>query len=291
MGYDCRAEVGWGAADATTLGVVASANPPVTGQGVVYTAIVAPVGPGAGIPSGTVTFTVTGPKKPPVSCTATYSVAVTYSGSTQFLASSGSLAQTIGQGAAMVSVTSSANPSVSGAAVTFNASVAPTSPAGGKVTGTVTWTITGADNSVVTCNNADTVNVSGGNAKCAVRKGVLSAASGPYVVAASYSGSTSFTPAFGSIGQTLTKATTKTKLQSSANKTSPGQSVTFTATVTSSGTGSMASNGNGDFVATCTVATGVLTFANSPYQVVATYSGDASDLSSGDTTSHSVSKR
>ena len=329
-------------ADATTVEVAASANPPVTGQGVVYTAVVAPVGPGSGMPTGTVTFTVTGPKKPPIACAAgntvslsgglascaipaskltvgaTYSVAVTYSGSTQFLGSSGSLAQTIAQGAAMVSVTSNANPSVSGAAVTFNASVVPTSPAGGKVTGTVTWTITGADGSVVTCNNADTVNVSGGNAKCAVRKGVLSAASGPYVVAANYSGSTTFTPAFATLTQTLTKATTKTKLQSSANKTSPGQSVTFTATVTStpassvplsgsvtftvtdafgnsllcpaSGTGSMAGNGNGDFVATCTVASEVLTFANSPYQVVATYSGDASDLSSSDTTSHSVSK-
>jgi large repetitive protein len=215
-------------------------------------------------------------------------------------------------------VTSSANPSVSGAAVILTAAVAATSPAGGTPTGTVTWSIVGTDGSVVTCNTADTVKVAAGSAKCVIAKGALFAADAPYSVMASYSGSTSFTPAVGSFSQQLTKAPTKLKLQSSAARTSPGVAVTFTATVTptpassiplsgsvtftvtdgfghavlcpGSGAGSTAGSGNGDFVATCTVASGVLLFANSPYQVVATYSGDGSDASSTATATHTVSK-
>jgi hypothetical protein len=309
---------------------------------VTYTATVVPVGPGSGTPTGTVTFTVTGPKKPALTCTggntvtlsggaascmipaskltagATYSVAVAYSGDSGFSASNGSVQQTIAQGAAGVTLTSSANPSVSGAAVTIQASVGATSPASGTPTGTVTFGITGADNSVATCKNADTVKLSGGNARCVLAAGSLVAGSGPYTITATYSGSTAFTPSSGSLSQKLTKAQTALKLQQSSGRSPAGQPVTFTATVKptpasrvplagsvaftvigasgdavecdGSGGGSTTSSGGGDYVATCTVPAGVLQMSDGPYQVTASYSGDANDTASSASLSHVVTK-
>ena len=328
--------------DATVTNVTASANPPVNGQSVTYSATVVPVGPGSGTPTGTVTFSVTGPKKPALTCTggntvtvsggsatcmisaskltagATYSVAVAYSGDSGFSASNGSGQQTIAQGATGVTLTSNANPSVSGAAVTIQASVAAISPANGTPTGTVTFGITGADNSVATCKNADTVKLSGGNARCVLAAGSLVASSGPYTVTASYSGSTAFTPSSGSLSQNLTKAQTALKLQQSSGRSPAGQPVTFTATVKptpasrvplggsvtftvtgaggdsvecdGSGGGSTTGSGGGDYVASCTVAAGVLQMSDGPYQVAAFYSGDANDTASSASLSHVVTK-
>ncbi len=329
-------------ADATTIAVSASANPPVTGQGVTYTAVVNPIGPGAGTPSGTVTFTVTGPKKPALICTAgntvalsaatasctipaskltagsSYSVAVSYSGDSDFSASAGSLQQTIAQGSTAVTVTSTVNPSASGATVTFHGNVAAATPAAGVPTGTVTFAISGADGSLVICKSADTVKLSAGSARCAVATGALVAGAGPYTVTATYSGSSAFTASTGSLTQQLSKAPTATKIQSSANKTASGAPVTFTATVRptparvaplggtvvftvtgstgdivecdGSGTGSTTTAGGGDYVASCTVPAGVLRSSDGPYQVVASYSGDVNDLVSSASVVHTVSK-
>ena len=137
----------------TTSKVTSSANPSVFGESVTFTATVKAVAPGSGTPTGTVSFldgsttlgtgTLSGG-------TATFSIStlavgahsitVVYGGDANFLTStSGILTQTVKQAATTSSVSSSVNPSVSGQAVTFTATIAPVSPGSGTPTGTVTF--------------------------------------------------------------------------------------------------------------------------------------------------------
>lgn len=126
---------------ATTLSLVSSVNPAVTGQAVTFTAKVAAVAPGAGTPSGTVTFkdgnvvlgTVAvgagGTAKLTTSFAATGGHAITafYSGAPGFLASSQALTEQVNAAPARKTTTlalfASANPVVVGQAVTFTATV------------------------------------------------------------------------------------------------------------------------------------------------------------------------
>jgi hypothetical protein len=327
--------------DATTTEVTASANPPVTGQGVVYTATVSPVGPGSGTPTGTATFTVTGPKSPQPTCTggatvtlaggsascvvpanqlipgSTYSVAVTYSGDSGFQPSNGTLEQTIAQGSTSTALVSSINPAASGTAVSFKATVSANSPAAGTPGGTVTFSVTGADGSVVDCNSSNTVTLSDATAVCRVPTGQLEASSAPYTVEAVYSGSVAFTASSMSLTQRMTKAPTTTTIKQSSTRSAAGAPVTFTATVrptpaavaplggsvtftvtgqsgdtvpcNGSGSGST-SSGGGDYVATCTVSSGVLKYRDGPYQISAVYSGDGNDKPSSATATHTVTR-
>jgi hypothetical protein len=131
---------------ATTPAVTSSANPSAPGQAVTYTAAVSPVPDG-----GTVTFSdggipMTGCVALPVdtstgtaTCqrgyktTGTHPITAAYSGDTAYRASTGSLTQTVSQIATTTAVTSSANPSAPGQAVTYTATVSP-APNGGAVT-------------------------------------------------------------------------------------------------------------------------------------------------------------
>ena len=141
----------------TTTQVTSSANPSVFGQAVTFTATVS--GPqGSGTPTGTVQFSIDGTKVGgPVTLDgtgkATYStsslavtggtnhtVTAAYSSdTTSFLKSSGSLTQEVDKAATGTTLSSSLNPSVSGQAVTFTATVSVTKPGAGSITGTVTF--------------------------------------------------------------------------------------------------------------------------------------------------------
>ncbi len=96
----------------TSTLVLSSANPAQTGQGVTFTAQVAAVAPGAGLPTGTVVFTVNGATLgTPVTLVGgqatsssfaslspgTYTIKATYSGDGNFLGSAGLLDQGTGQ--------------------------------------------------------------------------------------------------------------------------------------------------------------------------------------------------
>ncbi len=142
---------------ATTTVLTSSANPSPLGQSLTFTATVAATSPGAGNPTGSVTFmegsTTLG--SAPVSTsngitTATISTAALsfganqlitaiYSGDSDFLTStSAAFSQSI-LNATTTSLISSADPSQTGQSVTFTANVAATITGAGIPTGTVTF--------------------------------------------------------------------------------------------------------------------------------------------------------
>jgi streptogramin lyase len=133
--------------------VQSSVTPSVFGQAVTFTAYVGAVAPGAGTPYGTVTFldgsTTLGAvslsdgfAKLTISSLAVgaHSVTVSYSGDSNFIAStSAALTQTVNKSSTSTTVTSSLNPSVSGQAVTFTATISAVAPGAGTPTGTATF--------------------------------------------------------------------------------------------------------------------------------------------------------
>ena len=131
--------------DATTTSVSSSVNPSVFGQSVTFTATVTVNAPGAGSPTGTVTFEDgattlgTGMLSGGTATFSTSSLAVgshsitaSYGGDTNDAGSSSSaVSQTINPDATTTSVSSSANPSVFGQSVTFTATVTVNAPGAG----------------------------------------------------------------------------------------------------------------------------------------------------------------
>ena len=125
-----------------TTSVSSSVNPSVYGQSVTFTATVTPVSPGAGIPTGTVTFydgpasLGTGTLSSGSAAFSTsslivglHSITAEYGGDTGFTGStSDTITQTVSQASGTTSVSSSVNPSVYGQSVTFTATVTPVSP-------------------------------------------------------------------------------------------------------------------------------------------------------------------
>ncbi len=151
---------------ATSTTVISSANPSVTGQPVTFTAAVAPMSPGAGLPTGSVQFQFNGqnvgnPVPLDSTGTATYtwtpahstqgglfligyhSAEAVYSGDKNFAGSSGGADQDVQPDPTTTTVTSSANPSTYRAPVTFTATVAAASPGGGTPTGQVQFSFDG----------------------------------------------------------------------------------------------------------------------------------------------------
>ncbi|WP_307841560.1 Ig-like domain-containing protein [Streptomyces endocoffeicus] len=118
-----------------------------------FTATVTPIAPGAGVPTGTVTFSISGsgggtfaqPLSGGVATLSlstlgvgTHTVVAIYNGDANFLPSSGTDTHTVNPGPAATTTTlmSSVNPSVFGQPVTFTATVTPNAPATGIPTGT-----------------------------------------------------------------------------------------------------------------------------------------------------------
>lgn len=144
---------------ATATSVTAVPNPSVFGQSVTMTATVSVTAPGAGTPTGAVTFrdgvTVLGTSALAGS-TATLStsalstglhgsITATYDGDANFNTSASSnFSQTINQAATVTMLTSGLNPSLAGNNVTFTAAVAAVAPGSGIPTGSITFSIDGA---------------------------------------------------------------------------------------------------------------------------------------------------
>src|SRR5213594_4481140 len=137
----------------TTTSLTAAPNPSVIGQAVTLTAVVSPVAPGTGVPTGTVTFrdgatvlgTVTlvnGSASLVTSALAvgSHSLTAAYSGGGNFLASTSAIViHTVNPGSTSTTLASTPNPSAVGQAVTLNATVSAVAPAVGVPTGTVTF--------------------------------------------------------------------------------------------------------------------------------------------------------
>jgi large repetitive protein len=279
----------------TSTAVTSSQNPSTSGQSVTFTATVTAVAPGAGTPTGTVTFLDggtsigTGMLSGGVATFATSTLAVgnhtittTYNGDGNFSGSTGSLTgnpQVVTKAPATATnttVTSSQNPSVFGQSVTFSATVSPVAPATGTPTGTVTFLDGGTP--------IGTGTLSGGVATFMT----TTLAAGNHTITANYSSDSTFASSTGSLNtnpQVVNKANTNTTVTSSANPSVFGQSVTFTANVSAVSPGAGTPTGTvtfldgGNTIGSGTLSGGVATIATSTlavgnHTITTTYNGD-----------------
>jgi large repetitive protein len=241
----------------TTTTVTASPSKLVSGQGVTFTATVKASPRSAPTPYGSVTFSITGgggysgscdganPATlssgtaqcaisgglPAASSPFTVSASYTDSTDTNFVSSGGTLSQSVSPGATSTSVTSSSNPAVAGQPLDFVATVGITSPATGSLSGSVTF-------AGVTCDDGNTVAISGDMATCPVSAGLTV---GTYDVTASYGSDPNFNGSTSKkLVQNVDKATATVVLSATPDncsgnvcQVSAGGAVSFTATVSS----------------------------------------------------------
>lgn len=227
---------------ATSTAVTSSSPTSVFGQPVTFTATVSVVAPGAGSPSGTITFTdgseVLGTAAVDSSTgeqasiqvsnlsVAQHAIVATYDGDGSFQGSSGSVTQKVEKAHTSTLVTSSANPAESGQPVAFTARVTPVAPGAGEPAGTVTFTVNGAPlGGAVTLSNGE-----------ATSSTFATLSPGTYTIAATYSGNAQFIGSTGGLDQgaglDVVRGATTMALDSSANPADFGTPVTFVASVT-----------------------------------------------------------
>jgi parallel beta-helix repeat protein len=298
---------------ATMTAVSSSLNPSTVGQQVTFTAVV--TAPGfAGTPAGSVTFTIDGQARAPVSLsvvggadeaqfvTSTLTagqntVTAAYGGNTNVGPSSGSLSTQVVNAAAvqpaatMTALESSLNPSTVGEDVTLTAVV--TAPGSADVpTGTVSFTVDGQEVADVA------LSVVGGIDEAQVITSALTV--GQHSVTAAYGGDTSSSPSTASLPTQVVNATavqstaTTTALESSLNPSMVGEQVTFTAVVTELGSAGVPTgavtftiDGQAHAPVSLSVIGGVdeakfvtSTLTAGQHSVAAAYSGDTSFASS-----------
>ncbi|NUP38832.1 MAG: Ig-like domain repeat protein [Streptomyces sp.] len=215
-----------------------SPNPAVVGQSFTVTATVIPLGPGT--PSGNVTISI--PGATPASANPTLvggvasasftsstpgalTITAAYAGDTNFTGSTGFNTVVIIQGTTTTSVVSTPDPSGLGQNVAITATVTAVAPATGTPTGTVTFVVTGSGGGTFT----QPLNGSG---QATINLNTLGV--GSHAITAIYNGDTKFLPSTGSDTQTVNPgpAATTTTVTSAPDPSVFGQSVLFTATVT-----------------------------------------------------------
>ncbi|NUV78322.1 Ig-like domain repeat protein, partial [Streptomyces fungicidicus] len=222
---------------ASSVTLTAAPNPSLCGQPVSLCATVTAVAPGAGTPTGTVTFTAPGGLNETVpldsdgtACTTTTAlttgtVTVTYSGDTCFLGSAEGVDVTVDQAASSVSVAVNPEPSVCGQSVTVCATVTAVAPGTGTPTGSVTFTGPGGLDETVPLDSDGTA--------C-----LTTTALGTGIVTAFYGGDGCFTTSTGTAPVTVNQAASTTTVTVDPNPSVCGQSVTVCATVTAVAPGS-----------------------------------------------------
>jgi N,N-dimethylformamidase beta subunit-like protein/uncharacterized protein DUF4082/Big-like domain-containing protein/purple acid phosphatase-like protein/Ig-like domain-containing protein len=225
---------------ATITVLSATPNPSIVGQSVTLKATVSAVAPGTGTPTGTVTFndggtavgtaTISGGIASLITstlATGAHSLTAVYGGATNFGGSTSSVVtQTVTPPSTTTVLTVNLNPSIYGQSVTLKAVVTPVPPGTGTPSGAVTF----KDGSTV----VGTATLSGGAAIMAIS----TFTGGSHALTAQYGGSTSFAGSTSStVTQTVHLASTTTGLNVSPLTSVFGQSVTLTATVSSSSTG------------------------------------------------------
>ncbi|MFZ0251905.1 MAG: Ig-like domain repeat protein [Acidimicrobiales bacterium] len=295
---------------ATTTGVVSSANPGTVGTSITYTATVTVNGPGAGQPTGTVSFsdggspiaicqnlTLPGTSPPSATCAQVYStnsphdITATYDGDPNFLGSTGSVTETLSTVSTTTSVGAAPSTATYGQSVVITATVAPTSGVADP-TGSVTFT----DNGTTTLGSS-TLSTTAGVTTASILVTTLPVGSDS--ISASYGGGTGFGPSSSLTSAPVSVAMSPTTLGlgSATNPSTFGQSVTFTATVfttTGSGeTGTVTFFDNGGSIGTGSVSNGQATLTTSAlavatHPITASYSGDANFI--GSTTTSEVSQ-
>jgi hypothetical protein len=305
---------------ATTIGVSASPSSSTSvNTAVTFTAQLAG-GPFTVSPAGTVTFTIKGSSSPDcpdmtvntsgrATCTTSRltatsdAIVATYSGDLNYtVASAGTMTQTVspmGTTTALDSTPNTGSHWTVDQPVTLKATVIPSSgTAYVPYSGSVTFTDT--TGSITGCSSAVPVNTTTGVASCTAAALIA----GNHSITATYAGDTNYNGNPSSaLGNTVDKAATTTTVASSGSSSTVNQSVTFTATVapSPSGTAYVSYSGSVTFLdgsntipgcitavavntstglATCT--TTALTAAT--HSIVATYSGDSNYIGSTSST-------
>jgi hypothetical protein len=253
----------------TNVSVSSSVNPSVYGQRVTFTATITAVAPGAGTPTGPVTFidglatlgpgtlingvatfTTTSPTQLP---TGGNNITVSYGGDTNFISSMGSLTnnpQVVNTANVTISVVSSSNPSAVNQPVTFTVNVTAVAPGSGTPTGTITLK-DGA-------NTLATPTLSGGVASFSTALLPL----GNQSITASYPGDGNFIAGNGTLTgnpQDVTGPPTVTAVSPNAGPLGGGTSVTITGT-----------NFNGSTAVNFGSTPAIPFVVNSPTQITAT---------------------
>lgn len=196
------------------------------------------------------------------------------------IASAGPAAAQVTKVDTQVALVSTVNPSVFGQSVMFFATAVPADPLAGTPTGTMQFSVDGA-------NLGGPIVLNGGQAVVST----LSLSVGTHTVAAAYSGDAAFNGSTGSLagGQTVNKANSRVLLSSSINPSVFGQQVTFTAVIRPISPGSGSPQGGTvqfrvdgvDFGSPVAVSGGQATksttaLAAGSHTVAAVFSGDAS---------------
>ncbi len=216
---------------------------------------------GSGPLSGTVTFTDNGvnisgcigesASSGSVTCTVTFAnqgsftIAATYSGSSNFNGSSNSVSQSVSKGTTSLTLSPS-TPVLSGTSVMYSASVVETSGSG-SLTGSVSFTQNGA--AIGGCQNLALV---AGKASCTVHF----TSTGTYTIAASYANDPNFTGSNASISQVV--GTKPAITSASSTSATVGHSFTFQVVATGSPTPTFSYTGNLPYGVTFNTSTGVL---------------------------------
>ncbi len=221
--------------------------------------------------SGAATFTTADLAFGLNTITAVYGGNAAYSGST-----SPAYNQTVTPASTAITVSSGANPSVFGQAVTFSAAVAAVAPSSAIASG---GTVTFMDGTAT----LGTAPLSGGVANFTTSALIP----GQYAISAVYGGDADFTGSSSSaINQVVDQASTSTTLSSSANPVVFGQIVTFTALVTADFPGTGTPTGTVTFkdgtttLGTADLRAGAAAFSTSAlavgtHSITAVYTGDA----------------
>lgn len=276
----------------TTNSLSSSANPSNFNQPVTFSVTVTAVAPGAGTPTGTITFSdgasslgtatldSTGAASFTTSAlvTGTHVITASYAGDSNFNASSSSLSQVVNKMAATVTLNSSPNPSVFGQGVTFAITVAAVSGSG-TPTGTVLLQVDSGTSS--------TLNLVNGQASLTA----ASLAVGLHSITAAYNGDANFNAASAALSQTVSKDASSVTLTSSANPSVFGQSVVVTASISAAApgagtpTGTVTLSDGSTSLGSANMANGQASFTLSAlaigsHSITAVYSGDANFNSS-----------
>ncbi len=244
---------------ATTTVLFTSPNPSVTGQTVTFTATVTPVAPGAGTPTGLVTFTegatvlgsatlnpTVGGAQGSIALSTlalgNHDIVATYAGDANYLGSvSDTVTQVVNEAPPIIDTTtavaSSTNPSKYGQPVTFTATVTPASGTAAP-TGTVQFSVDGTD-----LGGPVTLDASG----AAVSDAIASLAAGSHTVIAAYSGDIGFGAGGTVTTQSVQQAAVSASIVSSMDPAPYGQSMTFTATLSAVAPGAGTPGGSVQF--------------------------------------------
>jgi hypothetical protein len=223
----------------TTTSVSASPNPSVYGQPISFTATVAGVVSGYGVPSGMVQFQLDGANfGAPVMLSAgqatsaslatlgvgPHTITAQYLGDTQFSTSTGTSTATIYQAGTTTTVSADQPYSVFGQTVTFTATVVPATSGAAIPTGMVAFRSQSPDGTIVVTLGTAPLDASG---TAVFSKNNLVPAA--HTIFAVYLGDTNFQGSTSAlITQTVAKADTALSLSATSTTVVAGQSITFT---------------------------------------------------------------